>query len=116
MQDDLDRVLSKIRDAIALGNANALASQSSAYVEVSLFGAGRLYSRSQATYILKDFFKEYPPGAFSFKRKLHVGDDWYLYGNYMNYSGNAFYRMEIRIHKYRGRYEIKNIRIVATER
>ena len=116
MQDDLDKVVSSIQNAIERGNAGTLINKSSAYVEVSIMGNSTLYSRSQAGYILKEFFRENPPRKFAFQKRLNVGNDWYMYGTYWNQTKEEAYRMEVRLRMNNGMYEIKNIRITLLRR
>ena len=116
MQDDIDRIMSYIQEAIESGNGESLASKSSSFVEVTLLGNSTLYSRAQAGYILKEFFREHPPSNFKIQRRMNVGNDWYMYGNYRNSSENASYRLEVRIRRNGDRYEIKNIRITTSVR
>ena len=114
MQDDIDHIVLYIQQAIENGNAASLVNKSSSYVEVTLLGNSTMYSRSQAGYILKEFFRENPPSDFAFQRRLNVGNDWYVYGSYRNKTEKASYRMEIRIRRNGERYEIKNIRILKS--
>ena len=111
MQDDLDAVMSHLEDAIESGQANKIVQRAGAYVEVSILGNGTLYSRSQTTYILKAFFKKHPPKRFAFQRRMHVGDDWYMYGTYWDAVDRQTYRLELRMRRTGSGYEIKNIRI-----
>lgn len=111
MQDDIDRIMIYIEKAIESGNGESLASRSSSFVEVTLLGKSTLYSRAQAGYILKEFFREHPPSDFQIQRRMNVENDWYMYGNYRNRSEKETYRLEIRIRRNGDRYEIKNIRI-----
>lgn len=115
-QDDLDKVVSFIQDAIEEGNAATLADRSSAYVEISILGTSTLYSRSQAGYILKEFFRENPSGPFAFQRRINVGNDWYMHGTYWNEARQETYRVELRLRMNNGTYEIKNIRITYVDR
>lgn len=116
MQDDIDRIMIYIEKAIERGSGESLASRSSSFVEVNLLGKSTLYSRAQAGYILKEFFREHPPSDFEIKRRMNVGNDWYMYGNYRNRSENKTYRLEVRIRRDGDRYEIKNISITNVAR
>ncbi|MBX2818940.1 MAG: DUF4783 domain-containing protein [Rhodothermaceae bacterium] len=111
MQDDIDHIVLYIQQAIESGNAESLVNKSSSYVEVTLLGNTTMYSRAQAGYILREFFREHPPSDFAFQRRLNVGTDWYMYGSYRNGAQNQVYRMEVRIRRNGEGYEIKNIRI-----
>ena len=111
MQDDIDHIVLYIQEAIENGRAESMVDKSSSFVEVTLLGNSTLYSRAQAGYILKEFFREHPPSEFAFQRRLNVGNDWYVYGSYRNRAEKETYRIEIRIRRNGDGYEIKNIRI-----
>ena len=116
MQDDVDRLILQIQDAIESGNADGIVQRAGSYVEVSVLGSSTLYSRSQSAYILREFFRQHPPKRFAFQRKMNVGKDWYMYGTYWNSTDRETYRMEIRM-RWNGRaYEIKNISITHVGR
>ena len=56
--------LSTIRRAVAEGNAKLLLAESTESIELALFAESHQYTRSQATLVLKKFFKENKPTSF----------------------------------------------------
>ena len=64
VQDDaVARVEAGLRD----GDPEAVLTDAADRVEVVLFGEGGMYRRAQATHVLRDFFRRYPPSRVSFK-------------------------------------------------
>ena len=62
-QDQAD-VLRTIRKAVAEGDVRQLLAGSTESIELALFAASQQYTRSQATLVLRKFFKENTPTSF----------------------------------------------------
>ncbi len=101
-----------VQRAISKGDAQAISRFTGSYTEVSILGATTRYSRAQTAYILKAFFRDHPPGRFSFEHKLRVGNDWYIRGQYKNRGRQSPYRMEMTMHWNGQQFEIKSISII----
>ena len=56
--------------AIRMGDANKLSPWFNSSVQLIILDRENVYSRSQATMIMKDFFKKHPPKSFSI---IHEG-------------------------------------------
>ncbi len=54
-------ILASIERAFIAADADSIARMSASRVEIAVLGKSRLYSRTQARYVLRDFFDEYPP-------------------------------------------------------
>lgn len=78
-------VLRRIQRAIAEGDAHALLTSAPERLEVSLFGAQTFYSSAQALYVMRDFFRNYPPQRFDLQdisktenSRLAIGQYWHI--------------------------------------
>jgi len=64
-------------------------------LEMALLGQSRQYSREQARLRLAQFFRAYPPGAFSWSIQ-EVGEDaWYATGQYQVASTGEMLRVYV---------------------
>jgi len=66
----VDAIPKEIIQAIRLGDANKLSRWFNTSVQLIILEKENVYSRSQATMILKDFFKKHPPKSFNL---IHEG-------------------------------------------
>lgn len=68
-------------------------------------GEKKSYSKTQAEFVIKDFFKKFPPTDFQF---IHQGASKegikYAIGKY-SHSGGSF-RVLVLIKQYRGNYQV----------
>jgi hypothetical protein len=103
-----NEVLTNARIALKNGSAKELAKYFSDMVELNLDGTKATYSRTQAEFVLKDFFKKYPPLSFEY---IHQGSSKeglkYAIGKY-SYNGGQF-RVYILIKKINGVYVIDTL-------
>ena len=80
-----DQVFEQIRNAFLDGNATDLALFFEGNVELKLDGYQTDYSQVQAVYVLKDFFKEYPPKNFKYLKQENFKKNLiYLEGIYQS--------------------------------
>ena len=63
-------IFAPMKDAIKAGNAKELAKFFNQTVDVNLEGEVNTYSKAQAEFVLRDFFKKNPPSDFSI---VHTG-------------------------------------------
>jgi len=82
-------------------------------VEIAISGKAKMYSRTQAEYVLKDFFKSHPPRGFTFMHRGRSENVLYAIGAYHAQSEqwdvSVFGRIE------RGRYQVEQLRFEAVE-
>ncbi|MDR0668265.1 MAG: DUF4783 domain-containing protein [Prevotellaceae bacterium] len=62
-----DGLFDQIAKQLAAGDVEALSESFSTTVELDLLGDEGMYSKAQATLVLKQFFERYTPKTFSFK-------------------------------------------------
>jgi hypothetical protein len=58
-------VIDQVKDAIKAGSAKELAKHLSPSVDITIEGKLQNYSKAQAEFVLRDFFKAHPPSEFS---------------------------------------------------
>jgi hypothetical protein len=89
-------VIDQVREAIKTGSAKELAKYLNTSVDVTLDGKPSTYSKAQAEFVLRDFFKANPPNEFNI---IHQGSSKggqpFAIGQYK--SGNATYRVWMKI-------------------
>ena len=82
-------VIDNVRVAIKTGSSKELAKYFESTVELNFDGEKSSYSRSQAEFVLRDFFKNYPPVDFEY---IHQGksaqDLRYVIGKYSITGGS----------------------------
>ncbi len=86
---DEGTVLTRVEKAFASGNARALMEPASERVEISLFGTSTQYSRSQAAFVLRDFFDEHPPRGYAFENVSETEGSRYAAGHYWYKGGGG---------------------------
>ena len=69
-----DDITKSIASAIRAGNANALSSYFNSSIDLTVPGSDGTYSKSQAEMIVKNFFAQYPPSAFTIKQQGSSGE------------------------------------------
>lgn len=103
-----DEILSNGKLALKTGNSRELARYFNDIVEISFEGEKASYSKTHAEFVLKDFFKKYPPTDFQY---IHQGASKegmkYAIGKY-SYPGGAF-RVYILIKQFKGVYLIDTL-------
>src|SRR5690606_42106188 len=94
--------------ALKTGSSRELVKEFSDNVELSFDGEKSNYSKSQAEFVLKDFFKKYPPVDFQY---IHQGSSKeglkYAIGKY-SYNGGSF-RVYILIKQFNGNFLIDTL-------
>ncbi len=100
-----------VRNAIKTGSSKELAKHISSTVDVTLDESIQSYSRTQAEYVFKDFFKNNPPSSFTI---VHQGSSKgglpYAIGQYL--SNGDTYRVWMRIKNAGERYLIHEISFI----
>jgi hypothetical protein len=94
--------------ALKTGSSKELVRYFNDMVEISFDGEKSNYSKTQAEFVLKDFFKKYPPQDFQY---IHQGSSKeglkYAIGTY-SYNGGSF-RVYILIKQFNGNYLIDTL-------
>ena len=82
-----DERVAVIMEAFEEGDCDALLDLTALRVEIVLLGQGARYSRGQASLILRDFFRRYPPERVELSERSIAGDGRAAMGRY--WSGNS---------------------------
>ncbi len=96
-------VINNVRAALKTGSSKELIKSFNTSVELNFDGEKSNYSKTQAEFVLKDFFKKYPPSGFEY---IHQGASQqgltYVIGKY-SFEGGS-YRVLIYIKKINSDY------------
>ncbi len=98
-------VINNVRASLKTGSSKELVKSFNTTVELNFDGKKSTYSRTQAEFVLKDFFKKYPPTDFQY---IHQGSSkqglTYVIGKY-TYSNGSF-RVLLYIKNFNGQYKV----------
>jgi len=84
-----DRTFDIVTESLLEGKADLLADYFSQRVEISINGTTRLYNKSQARHVMRDFFQKYPPDSFNMIHRGSTGDTTFMIGRYRS-RGSSF--------------------------
>lgn len=106
-----DEALERVADALEDGDAGGVFTDAATRVEVFVFGDGGMYRRGQATQVMRDFFRRYPPDRVSFGERSSSDDGRTAIGRYWSQDGGAPLRVRV-VHRVDGaEWELVAIRI-----
>ena len=94
-----DTLVETLRLAVDQGDVDRLVALGEARIEVGLFGAARLYSRSQARRVLLRFFRDNPPTRLNIRESVATDKAWFATGDYRRLGGREPLRVYIRLRK-----------------
>ena len=101
-------VLTSLKSHLKAGDAKLVATYFNELVEININGEKGSYSKTQAEFVLKDFFRKNPPLDY---KKIHQGASKeglnYTIGNYTCAEGS--YRVYIVVKLFKGNYLIDTI-------
>ena len=80
--DSEQTVLEDVRAALSSGDTESLMSRTDERVDVTIFGTSELLSRSQARYVIRSFFAQYPPSRAEILETTQADDNWFASGRY----------------------------------
>jgi hypothetical protein len=104
-------IFAPIRDVIKTGNAREMVKIFAASVDMNLDGQSNTYGKTQAEFVLREFFKKHPITDFSI---IHTGSSkggrQYAIGRYL--SKNESYNVLIRVSEEQGVYLIHEMNFV----
>jgi hypothetical protein len=104
-------IFEPMKDALKAGNAKELAKYFNQSVDINLEGEVNTYSKAQAEFVLREFFKKYPTSDFSIE---HTGSSksglQYAIGNYK--SNNDQFNVLLRVKQAANGYLVHEISFV----
>lgn len=106
--------LSVLVDAFRAGDTDTLMKHSAHRLDLTLFGISELFSRSQAGYVLSDFFNEYRPLRLQMTETSGSEGNWFAAGRYWYQRGEAPLTVYFRLRSGDGAWELREVRIGRT--
>ena len=101
-------VINNVRSAIKAGSSKELSKYLGDMISLEIEGVQSNYSKTQAEYVLKDFFKKYPPNDFQYVHQgASEGGLKYAIGRY-SYDGGSF-RVVLRSKNIDGTYKVSSL-------
>ena len=105
-------IFAPMKDAIKTGNAKEVIKFFNANVDMNLDGEVSMYSKAQAEFVLRDFFKKHPSSDFSI---VHTGSSkdgglQFAIGRYVSNADS--FDVVIRVKDVNGTYLIHEINFV----
>lgn len=88
-QSSADDGLARVEAGFREADPSAVLDGAARRVEIVLFGQGGMYRRAQATHVLRDFFRRYPPDRVAFGERSSSDDGRMAIGRYWAQSGGA---------------------------
>lgn len=100
-----DELINSVKVAIKAGNHKDLVNHFNEMIDLGFDGEKRSYSKTQAEFVLKDFFIKYPPTDFQYVHKGASKEGLtYTIGNYQ--SKSTAFRVLVYIKDFKGAYKI----------
>jgi len=100
-----------VKEAIRAGSAKELAKFMHQNVDVTIETSVESYSKAQAEFVLRDFFKAHPPSSFNIVHQgASRGGLIYAIGKYV--SGDDNFRLYMRIKTTNQEYQIHEISFI----
>lgn len=103
-----NEIMSNTKTALSQADQKSLVTYFNEMVEISFEGEKASYSKTQAEFVLKDFFRKYPPVTFEF---IHQGSSKeglkYAIGKYTHTQGS--FRVYILIKQFNGSFLIDTL-------
>lgn len=101
-------VINNVRSSIKAGSSKELSNYLGDMISLEIDGVQSNYSKTQAEYVLKDFFKKYPPNDFQYVHQgASEGGLKYAIGRY-SYNGGSF-RVVLRSKNVDGAYKVSSL-------
>ena len=91
-----ENIVHRVRDAIKTGSSKELTKHLHHTIDITLEDNMGSYSKNQAEFVLKDFFKKYPPSSFTIVHQgASKGGLQFAIGQYL--SDGSTFRVWMRI-------------------
>jgi len=110
------QALEHVRDAFARGDARALLAPATERIEMTLLGRSTHYSRSQAIYVMEEFFRDYPPEQFAVEDTSGAEGSWFMAYEYWSTRGQDPMQVFIRVRTLADSWEVREIRVERRRR
>lgn len=106
-----DNIFEPIRDVIKTGSSKEMNKHLNQSVEINIEGNVNTYSKAQAEFVFRDFFKKHPPTSFSIVHKgASKGGQQFAIGRFV--SNQDSYNVLMLVKEVNGTYLIHEISFV----
>ena len=103
--------LGRVAQGLERGDPDEVLADVDGRVEIVLFGQGGVFRRAQATHVLRDFFRRYPPGSVTFYEPSSSDDGQTATGRYLPLAGGTALSVRV-MHRVSGDdWDLASIRI-----
>lgn len=103
--------LERIKETLLRGDFDGLVQNFSDRVDLTIFGTSELLSRSQAKYVVKEFFRRYPPRQVILNKTTPSDGNWFASASYWHHDSVEPFLINIRMRAVDGRWELRELRI-----
>ena len=86
----------RVVQAFEEGTPETLFAPSAERIDVSVLGSRSYYSRSQAFYVMRDYFRQHAPRAFAVSRTAQAETSLFVMGTYHHAQADAPVRVMVR--------------------
>jgi hypothetical protein len=105
-------IINDVKEAIKLGSSKEIVKYLNTTIDITIDGNLDSYSRTQAEFVLKDFFKKNPPSSFTIVHQgASKGGSPYATGQYSSTNQNI-YLVWVRIKKIKEKYLIHEMSFI----
>jgi len=111
----VERLQSDISRAMDEGDAQLLFEQAARQIDISISGEEGLFSRAQATLVLRRFFSSFPPGGFDVTETSVSEGRLFILGIYRTSRDNDAFGVFVYLRVHDGTWELKELRIGTSE-
>ncbi len=108
--------LARLGQAFEAGDAHALLADAADRVEIALLGSSKLYSRAQATYVMQEFFREYPPEQFTLQNESRTEGSWIAAAHYRYKRAEHPLQVYVRLRVKGEQWELREVRVEERQR
>jgi hypothetical protein len=92
-----DEALRRLTKAFATSDADALIEMATTRVDIALLGSSREFSRSQATLLMRSFFRENRAESFHVDDFTKTGRGWFIEASYATRNRLRPFRVYVRL-------------------
>ena len=103
--------LAQVERAFEEGDARGLLEGAADRVEIAVLEAPMLYSRAQATYVMRDFFRLHPPERFALQEAAQSDGSLFAPGLYWSMGQDGPFQVYVRLRQKARAWELREIRV-----
>lgn len=106
-----EAVLEQIYEAMQSGKVSTLMAVAAERIDLTIFGASEVLSRSQARYVLQDFFGNYPPTRVTLHETSPSEGNWFASASYWHRDADGPLTVYLRMRVGSGgNWELRELR------